>query len=369
MSRWLLAIMLLMSGFCLLIPGSGAIASQAQNIEEEIQAREEQVQKHKSTLERLSEQERKTYSQLAETEDRLDELSERLEQQEQELSRLQSREAEIFNKYQQLNREREKTREKAGELMESLWPIYLESRAQGLSQLEDWAEMDRQSHWLRTMHQEMNQTLALLQQQTREIASQLAELQKTKEEYEARLDEVNQLKDRMLEKKLSHLQKLQEIRAEKLAREEQVEEIMEVIESLNYQLKAVTERDIEDMKGHLPWPAEGEVVASYDPSHNPPRNGLSIDLEEGSLVRAVSWGKVVHNDTLRGFGRVVILFHGEKYYSLYAYLSESHLAVGKEVEQGEPVGYAGFYPDIESHGLYFELRFKQEPINPDEWLG
>jgi len=362
---FLLTIILLCS---MMLSPRPAPASHPEDIESEIESRREEVSEHRRTLERLSSREREVYSRLAETEDRLDAISLELQGQEEKLVQLQAREANIFQEYQDLSRERDKTRARAQEILADLWPIYLESRSQGLAEMQDWAQMDRQIQWLRAIHQEMNITLARLQDQTRQVTTRLAELQSAKEEFEKQLGEVNALKDRLLEKKLGFVQELQEIRAEKLAREEMVEEIMDVIESLNYRLKVVTERDFAELKGHLPWPARGEVKASYSPSDSPPHNGMSISLEEHAPVRAISWGKVVHNDTLRGFGRVVIIFHGDDYYSLYAYLSESNVAIGQDVEQGETIGKAGYYPEINTYGIYFELRLKQKPINPADWL-
>ncbi|EFI33496.1 Peptidase M23 [Desulfonatronospira thiodismutans ASO3-1] len=351
----------------IMLPGP-APASHPEDIESEIESRREEVSEHKRTLDRLSTREREVYSRLAETEDRLDEISRDLQNQEEKLADLQAREARIFQEYQDLSRERDKTRSRARDIMADLWPIYIESRSQGLADMQDWAEMDRQVQWLRAIHQEMNITLARLHEQTRQITGRLADLQSAKEDFEDQLGDVNALKDRLLEKKLKFVRELQEIRAEKLAREEMVEEIMDVIESLNYRLKVVTEREFEELKGHLPWPASGEVKMSFSPSDSPPHNGKSISLEENAPVRAISWGKVVHNDTLRGFGRVVIIFHGDDYYSLYAYLSESTVAIGQDVEQGETIGKAGYYPEINTHGIYFELRLQQKPINPDDWL-
>ncbi len=345
-------------------------ASHQEDIEAEIEARKEEISRHKSVLERLSAREREVYSQLAQTEDRLDEISDKLDQQEQRLVELQSREADMLDRYEKLNREREKTLKRVKGLVSDLWPIYLESRAQGLAGMDEWAQLDRRISWLQAVHQEMNQALSLLRDQSRELAANMKELEVARSDFESQLDRVNNLKDQMLDKKLGFVRELQEIRAQKLAGQELVEEIMGVIDSLNYNLKSATiDRDMKSFQGDLPWPAQGRIVQAFNPSNNPPHNGLSISLSENAPVRAISWGKVVHNDTLRGFGRVVIIFHGDDYYSLYAYLSGSNTSIGQEVEQGENIGTAGYYPQINSHGIYFELRFKQKPINPYQWLG
>jgi len=109
-------------------------------------------------------------------------------------------------------------------------------------------------------------------------------------------------------------------------------------------------------------------VRRYAPDAKPPVRGLGLSVGQGDPVRAVAYGRVVHNDTMRGFGRVVILMHGQAYYTLYAFLADSPLRLGQEVGGGQQVGTAGFYPDANGPGVYFELRFHQKAINPDAWL-
>ncbi len=140
------------------------------------------------------------------------------------------------------------------------------------------------------------------------------------------------------------------------------------MDSLKYKLKALTARKFSDFKGSLPWPARGKVVARYAPHATPPVRGLGLKLPPDAPVQAMSWGKVVHNDTLRGFGKVIILFHGQDYYTLYAFLEQSNVRVGQDVEKDEIIGYAGYYPKAQGPGLYFELRFHKKALNPNEWL-
>ncbi len=83
-------------------------------------------------------------------------------------------------------------------------------------------------------------------------------------------------------------------------------------------------------------------------------------------VYAIADGTVVANDN--GWGGIVIrhTFNGEYYYSQYGHIyhlnDESNLKVGKDVKEGDPIGYIG---DVESkgvHHLHFEIR---SPHHPD----
>ncbi len=351
----------------LFLPGS-AQGDPSRKLQSEIETRQEQLSKHKRAIERLSQQEREVYSKLAKAEDRVDEISLILTSREDELAGIVAREAETVAEFEKLSRETNATRKELTALLGNIWPIFLESQGKGLAELMQWSDLDREMTWLRAIYRQVEETYSLLQVQSAELSASLASLQKLKDEFQAGLSQVNNTKNQLLNEKLGFLKDLQEIRAQKLADEEMIAEIIDVIDSLDYQLSVATHKEFETLKGHLIWPARGRLVSSYNPSNDPPHNGLSISLEENSTVQAISWGKVMHNNTLRGFGRVVILLHGEDYYTLYAYLSESSLQIGQEVEKGEVIGRSGYYPQIDNHGIYFELRFKQKAINPIPWL-
>ena len=350
-----------------MMPGT-ALSDQAKGLQSEIEARQKQLTRHQKAVEKLSRQEREAYSRLAKAEDKVDEISLTLESMENELADMISREAEVAAQYEKLSREKTSTQNELAGLLKNIWPIFLESQGKGLAEIMQWSDLDREMTWLRAIYSQAEKTYSLLQSQSENLSANLIKLRIMKDEFQSAQNQVNKTKDQLLNEKLGFLKELQEIRAQRLADEEMISEIINVIDSLNYQLQADDDRDFESQKGHLIWPAAGRLVSSYSPSDEPPHNGLSIALEENSPVRAISWGKVMHNGTLRGFGRVVILFHGDDYYTLYAYLAESSLQIGQEVEKGESIGRAGYYPQVNSHGIYFELRFKQKAVNPIPWL-
>jgi septal ring factor EnvC (AmiA/AmiB activator) len=126
--------------------------------------------------------------------------------------------------------------------------------------------------------------------------------------------------------------------------------------------------DIAKLRGKLPWPVTGKLRKRYAPGATPTVRGLGFSADDRSAVRAVAAGTVVHNDILRGFGTVVIIQHDKDYFSLYAFLGSSPMRVGDQVRGGQQLGTVGFYPAIEGPGLYFELRYKQKPINPEQWF-
>ncbi|WP_045214985.1 murein hydrolase activator EnvC family protein [Desulfonatronovibrio magnus] len=347
---------------------TGSTDMAAENIESQIEQRRQELLRQQRTVERLSQQERETYSRLARAEDRLDKLAHDVASHEKRLEELAEREQEIRNEYEALSSQRAETRDELSLMLQNIWPIFLESRGSSAADMLKWNELDRHISWLRAIYDAAREQYALLQTQSADVASSLVRLQSMQEEQKNQMQRTDAVRGQMLNEKLAYLNELQEIRAQRLAGEEVVNEIMQIIENLRFRLQAVEDREFPTLKGTLFPPAEGNTIASFNASADPPHNGLSIALMENAPVHSVSWGKVVHNGTLRGFGRVVIILHGNDYYSLYAYLADSHLQVGQDVEKGEQIGLAGYYPQINSHGIYFELRFKQKAINPDPWI-
>ena len=114
-----------------------------------------------------------------------------------------------------------------------------------------------------------------------------------------------------------------------------------------------------DIRGKLPWPAEGAV--------NPFGNGVLIKAAAGSEVHAVARGRVIYAGFLRGYGMLIILNHGNGWMSMYGNNESLLHGVGDEVEAGEAIGTASAVTGINT-GVYFELRKGGKPVDPAGWL-
>lgn len=127
------------------------------------------------------------------------------------------------------------------------------------------------------------------------------------------------------------------------------------------------------LKGRLTMPVKGTVVASFGQSRQGaaaslPWRGLLIRAKTGAAVRATAPGTVVFSDWMRGFGNLMILDHGSNYLSVYANNESLFKSVGDSVRQGETIAGVGNSGGEEHPGLYFELRYKGKPFDPDKWL-
>ena len=116
-------------------------------------------------------------------------------------------------------------------------------------------------------------------------------------------------------------------------------------------------------KGRLEWPLEGALSRMEDPK----RRGILIEAPSGSRVRAVGRGRVVYSGWIKGYGLVIIIDHGERYYTLLAHLEESRVKVGQRVKAGQELGLTG-RAGLARSGVYFEIRHQDQALDPARWL-
>ncbi len=115
-------------------------------------------------------------------------------------------------------------------------------------------------------------------------------------------------------------------------------------------------------KGRLSLPVRGNIT--------PEKRGRAIIIEapEDSPVRAVFSGKVIYSGWFEGYGNIIILDHGDKYYSVSGYASKVLKKVNERVAEGEVIALVGDTFSIRGPCLYFEIRHEGKPEDPLEWL-
>ncbi|UZP67408.1 peptidoglycan DD-metalloendopeptidase family protein [Desulfovibrio mangrovi] len=361
------AVLLLLLTFLFPVP---LHAAEPSDIKANLKAQKKKAQSTEKTLSKLTDKERTLHKELAATEDRIQSLERDLGKQEAALSDIEQKRAESEKSHAQLLEKRRKTERELEDLLNAMWPLYIESRAGRGVNLPDWHESDRRFEWSSHIYAAIDAKNRQLAEQQQEIASVLKKQEDLERTARERLASVNKSKDRILRDKLAYNSRLKNVRKQKEDAEAELKNVLSLIQNLNYRLESSKELKGKFAlnKGNLPWPARGMLALRYAPEGNPPTRGLGMALMSGSTVQTVAPGKVVHNDVLRGFGRVVIVMHDAEYYSLYAYLADSSLTVGQDVKRGQTLGTAGYFPRVEGTGLYFELRFHQKAINPEPWL-
>jgi murein DD-endopeptidase MepM/ murein hydrolase activator NlpD len=115
-------------------------------------------------------------------------------------------------------------------------------------------------------------------------------------------------------------------------------------------------------------------VAAFGPQVHPRfgtrtfRNGVDIEAAEGTEVQAVYAGQAVYTGWFKGYGNLIILDHGNDYYTLYAHVSDILVREGDDVRQGQRIGTVGDTGSLAGPRLYFEVRYQSKPQDPADWL-
>ncbi|HIF53825.1 MAG TPA: hypothetical protein EYQ57_01290 [Methylococcaceae bacterium] len=129
---------------------------------------------------------------------------------------------------------------------------------------------------------------------------------------------------------------------------------------------AVTE--FAKLKGKLPWPVQGRIKKKFGARRMGSRwDGVLIKAKSGTPIHAVTRGRVVYADWLRGYGLLTIIEHGQGYMTLYAFNESLYKSVGDWIEAGTVIATVGQSGGQTVTGLYFGIRKKGKPVNPERW--
>jgi septal ring factor EnvC (AmiA/AmiB activator) len=151
-------------------------------------------------------------------------------------------------------------------------------------------------------------------------------------------------------------------------------ELAALIERLKQQESAVGAFEelppFETLKGRLSWPVDGRQAVSFGSPRKGGRlraEGVTIEADAGTEVRAVAGGTVVFADWFRNMGLLIIIDHGGGYMSLYAHNEALAKKPGDFVRAGDVIGRVGDTGGQERAALYFEIRAEGAPVDPALW--
>jgi murein DD-endopeptidase MepM/ murein hydrolase activator NlpD len=115
------------------------------------------------------------------------------------------------------------------------------------------------------------------------------------------------------------------------------------------------------------WPVgAGRVLSPFGAARKTHRHhGLDIGGRSGQPVIAARAGRVVYSGAgMRGYGKTVILDHGEGIRSLYAHNSSLLVRVGQKVDGGQSIAKLGRTGNATTHHCHFEIRRNDVPVDP-----
>jgi len=115
------------------------------------------------------------------------------------------------------------------------------------------------------------------------------------------------------------------------------------------------------------WPTQGKLVKKYQAS-NRMSLGLDIAGKQGQVVRSVADGVVVVSNTVRGYGKLLLIEHKSNYISAYMYNARLLASAGHRVKRGEQIALMGHQVGKKQAVLHFEIRKDGVPVDPELYL-
>lgn len=131
-----------------------------------------------------------------------------------------------------------------------------------------------------------------------------------------------------------------------------------------------TDKVVTQGSGTLCMPLRAPVTSPFGWRRHPIfgvrkfHTGVDLAGPNHSAIKAADSGDVLYSGWYGGYGKVVIVGHGNGLATLYAHLSKAAVSQGSTVHKGDVVGYEGTTGFSTGPHLHFEVRVNGKPNNP-----
>jgi len=122
------------------------------------------------------------------------------------------------------------------------------------------------------------------------------------------------------------------------------------------------------------WPVRGWISSGFGPRSSPFSGsesfhaGIDIANDFGSPVRATADGVVAFSGWEGGYGKLVVLDHGNGLRTLYGHNSALKVSVGQKIRRGTVLSLMGSTGESTGPHCHYEVRLHGTPVNPVKYL-
>ena len=295
----------------------------------------------------------------------------------------------LEGKIEQLNRDREnlsteiiQNREYAGSRLAALYKMNMIGRLEVAGLPSSLFDFFLQQN---SMKRIITSDFYLLEKQNQDLEKFAILEQELKKEIQARTELEAELNDQIRINKKETLKKeliLKEIRQKKKLSLAVVESLKEAARQLDNRISKIQSdgntsvggASFASYQGRLITPVTGKIISTFGPTRTGDyksftfQKGIDIKVERGEPVKSVFKGKIIFAKWLKGYGNLMIINHGDNYYTLYAHVEEIFKQKGETVDTGEVIATAGDTGSIKGMCLHFEVRHHGKPVNPLKWI-
>lgn len=122
------------------------------------------------------------------------------------------------------------------------------------------------------------------------------------------------------------------------------------------------------------WPVHGWISSPFGRRVNPVSGkagfhaGVDIANDPGTPIHCTADGRVAFASWDGGYGKLVIVDHGNGYQTYYGHLSQIRTAAGLRLKKGDVVGLMGATGETTGPHVHYEIRLYGVPVNPIKYM-
>ena len=232
-----------------------------------------------------------------------------------------------------------------------------------------WRQQERKRlDRIRSLQTELGQKAEAMKQVLARLAAQQQQLAQSQAALQVQEDRLQAALDHLAEDEQTQKQAQAELQEEAV----QLERLLNSLLGKKRPDAFAPSKHFEALRGDLPAPVDGALAEGFGEHLHPKfhtktvQTGVLINADLGAVVRAVADGKVVFAEAYQSYGPMVILDHGDGWFSLYTHLQGIEVAKGQVLHAGEAVGGVG--DTVDGPRLGFEIRHLAKPEDPQKWL-
>lgn len=217
-----------------------------------------------------------------------------------------------------------------------------------------------------------------------DLDRQLAEINHQKRKYDEQVQTISSITQTISSQKRAVEEDKQEqstlvsrLRSERAAYEqaaEQLERDSRQIETMIRRMLANRKKSPRLGTGRFQMPVDGRLSSNYGPRRHPihgvvkEHRGVDFGAPHGTPIRAADGGVVLYVGWYGGYGKIVMIDHGDDLVTLYAHTSRYVVDSGEKVTRGQVIAYVGSTGLSTGPHLHFEVRRNGTPVNPIGYL-
>ncbi|XPS82031.1 metallopeptidase, M23 family [Desulfosarcina variabilis str. Montpellier] len=323
---------------------------------------------------------------LEETEKALDKARKQVTRLTQELLILDDQITDLENSYHELEEQADIMEQYVAKRLAALYKLSWLGKFQVLASADSMVDFFFRKRCLEQILSHDEAGMEKLAQDQASMKALLNQMIAHKHEKQATTADLNAEIDAMSAKKAQREMLLSEIKTKKSFQRAMIESLKASAIKLEQTVEAfgaktgppapvvVAEKPFAALKGLLMMPVKGKIISFFGPFKDPKFNvthfqsGITIKADRGEPIRSVYSGQTLFSSWFKGFGNMIIIDHGDHYYTVYAHLEEMFKSKGDPVETGEVIATVGDSGSLTGAGLHFEVRHHGKPMNPMGWI-